>query len=316
MVKPLWKFLQDGGISAVLEYGKIDSIALSANCASWANGDLLYMANNFRACLPGRLNNSNSDISDNSYSVRRKFMDTRFTADMIANGAKFIGLGDKVPSAPHGYHIAAAFYAPTRPDFHFVRQHPGNIWTERDGGGNDISIYNEKISSLYDLAILQGIYRTFKGWFAIPEDGIQCDAASAIYNFVEQGFFKNENLPIELSQYINEIKDIHIRRNEILDNVQSLEKLESDFESLDNIADQVMWNSEKITEILEKYNRVKFPAATNSPGRDLTNFKQPGPAASPASKEYSPARPGPAMRVPTDVRIPLIDGHTGRAAHR
>ena len=276
MGKPLWKFLEDGGIDACIEYGELPTIKENSNCCSWASGDYLHFHKRIARnnCLTGRYNNTNKP---GSFSF--KYMETRFTADLIANGAKFMGLGEEIPKAPDGYYISAAFYKDfgITPDFHFIRRHSDGTWTERPGREEPVKVINYNPKSIFDLldSIDVRYRRIFKGWFAIPNNGIQNGIDRAIFQHLTILFENNRRIK---NSFLNNvfIKDteklinFYKEKNNLMNNVTDLDNLEYNFKSL--VENLFIGNKYLLEGFLQIFNKISLSEITNSPQRVIKEY--------------------------------------------
>lgn len=296
MGKPLWKFLSDGGMSAAIEYGKVNSIRIPSNCCAWATGDLLYHDFCGDDCFVGQFNtyNSNIDKIDPSNGPTFEFMDKYFTRNMLNNGAQFLGMGEKIPTTDENHYIVAAFHFPndiyhSRPDFHFVRQHNDGKWSHRQGYSERISDYFENTdivpktifdfnntthyikSGAFNQPVGRPKYKIFKGWYAIPNNGMQNDMYATIANV--RTFITKSNwgkLPESLQRCIKSMCQFNLRRNNILQDITTLDNLGHRFSEI--VSDFNTLESENrlyLDKILEKYNQNRFADITHSPARDL-----------------------------------------------
>jgi len=222
--QPLWKYLENGGAEAWVEYGKYEPISRHANCTSHAVGDSLYTAFLSISSLPGRFNYeffrrfSNADIQNNA-----------FLQIIVSGGAKYIGNADSIPVAGNDHYICACFasFATTfdqEPDYHFMRQHADQQWTERANINNPIKIISKDPKNVFDLAdTLEDDKKDFKyfiGWFAIPNYGLRTGLDSLVYRISEA----NSNFSNSMTSELKAIKNLCINKRTILSNVQNLDQ--------------------------------------------------------------------------------------------
>jgi len=274
MAKPLWKILEDGGVAAYLEYGLLDNITKLANCASYATNDLLYWQDLglHCSCYPGLYNNTNN-VQSFSEEVMRK----RFTADLMAGGAKFLGLGENIPKVDDDHYLIAAFcgywYMFCCWNYLHIRQHRCGTWTQRQGEGQKVSIFAEKATKLQDLlGNLDKDYTIFKGWFAIPKQGMQSGIDQAVFQ-VYNLFSRSQKLSIN-NNGIKDLVKFYKEKNNLLNNCRDLKQLGYDFEKLSSDLIIRMKDNDKIINFFNKYNVVKYPQIINSPGRDPWNLSR------------------------------------------
>ena len=287
MGKPLWKFLEDGGIDACIEYGRLPTIKGNSNCCSWALSDFLhyYQRIAWYCCGCGMYNNTNKI----SFSV--EYMKTRFTADLIANGAKFMRLGEEIPKAPDEYYICAAFSSNN--DYHFIRGHECGAWTHRATRGRVVQNICNNPKSIKDLieSINEEYRRIFKGWFAIPRKGIQNGIDQAAFNIWKSfGEQQKKTIKPEVAKDIKNLVFFFKEKNNLLQNVTDLENLEYNFRKL--VAEcfelKIPFNDYcAIEAFLEKYNEVKSPEIINSPERIFNKYSE---YKNPNFKLYHPAQ--------------------------
>lgn len=273
MSKPLWKFLEDGGMSACIEYGHIHSILFNANCCSWATGDLLH----YEFIGPSIVgeNNSYTNIKETTEGcLSFDFMNKYFTRNMINNGLCFLGLGENIPKTDDDHYIIAVFHHDNQtsnaPDYHFIRQHKDKNWSNRRLQGKFVTqvFKNSSPTGIYDFLDILDSYTIFKDWFAVPNSGIQNGLDSAIFQIKNKikisDFADNQNFGKNISYLIKFYK----KKNEIINNVESLEKLEAEYSSL-------VYNVPKVTDkklfinLLAKYNKNNFSMIKYSPSRNL-----------------------------------------------
>lgn len=270
--KPLWKFLADGGMSACVEYGQIDNIRKRANCCTWGTGDLLYSDRN--TVITGQNNGFNCEYEQTWGSSSFSYMKKHFTRNMLNNGIRFLGLGDKIPHTIPNHFIIAAFHRDNRefaePDFHFIRQHDGNAWSHRPGRQTkieeiDLKKAPETIQNLIP-GVYYGHYSVFKGWYAVPNVGVQNGLDATIFQIKERVGLTR--YPESIYEYLQEMQDFYILKNRVLNNVKSLEQLENDF---DNLIDNMPFahHTHDLTSFMAEYNQNKFPKIINSPARSL-----------------------------------------------
>ncbi|MDR0741624.1 MAG: hypothetical protein LBF28_02525 [Rickettsiales bacterium] len=158
------------------------------------------------------------------------------------------------------------------PDCHFVRQHRDGTWSERPAVGYSIrQLFGcEKPQTVFDFLPMLKNYTIFKGWYAVPNHGIQNGMDAALHQLhARVGFNKIAAEKIDMIKF-NGMLGFYKRKNEILNNVASLEKLENDYSRLVKDAPYMKGiDCMQIQSLLEKFNPIKYPEAIHSPYRDL-----------------------------------------------
>lgn len=273
MSKPLWKFLEDGGMSACIEYGHIHSILFNANCCSWATGDLLH----YEFIGPSIVgeNNSYTNIKETTEGcLSFDFMNKYFTRNMINNGLCFLGLGENIPKTDKNHYIVATFHRDNKnnsvPDYHFIRQHKDENWSHRRLSGKFVTQVFENVApkNIYDFMDILDSYTIFKGWFAVPNYGIQNGMDTAIFQIKDKIKTADFADKPDFGQSINYLIEFYKKKNDIMNNIESLEKLEDEYSRLVYNVPKIK-NKELFINLLAKYNDNKFQMIKYSPARNL-----------------------------------------------
>jgi hypothetical protein len=264
-------------MSVCIEYGQINKIRNNANCCSWAVGDLLHYRHTYNTALVGRHDGYFS--MDELYDFDKidfEFMDKYFKRNLLNGGLFFLGTDPKIPDTPKGHHLIGAFhydpcYSQT-PNFHFIKRHSDGKWSERAGYGSNVCelLQNKKPTTIYDFIQDLGRFTIFKGWYSVPEYGIQSDLSASV-NRVRDEIDQNwSSLPSNIQVYFRKLLEFNIRRNEILNNITTLEKLEDDFNSLSQSTPSInAGDTMALQRVMAGFNVNRFPHITHSPSLDL-----------------------------------------------
>lgn len=277
MPKPLWKFLEDGGISACIEYGKMPIISSNSNCCSWATGDLLHY-NFIGNSIVGQNNCFKNDDEISSGCLSFNFMNKYFTRNMLNNGLQFLGLGENIPQTDKNHYIVAVFHRNEQksgaPDYHFIRQHNDGKWSHRNFEIEPVTqlFIDESPKSIFDFIQILGKYTMFKGWWAVPVEGIRNGLDFAIFQMINS--ISNEQKDdinyyyLDTMRNIKDIYEFYKQKELLMNDVTNFDRLDSAFYSLTRNAPKI--TSLRIIQlILMKHNLNRFPKIKNSPARDL-----------------------------------------------